>query len=108
MNEFQLCRSFHTVSQYEKFEMKFLGCEILGTAAITLTPLTNFPRAPPPHGRWVSLLKVPISFVPVSLTNNRQCNGLICAISEVSNLETNAWQRRSIVSSNSLVEYKSR
>ena len=45
MNEFQLCRSFHTVSQYEKFEMKFLGCEILGTAAKTLTPLTNFPRA---------------------------------------------------------------
>ena len=29
----------------KKFEMKLLGCEILGTAARTLAPLTNFPRA---------------------------------------------------------------
>ena len=32
-------------AQYEKFEMKLPGCEILGTAARTLAPLTNFPRA---------------------------------------------------------------
>ena len=36
--------SFHTVNEHEKFEMKILGCEILGTAAKTLSPLTNFPR----------------------------------------------------------------
>ena len=34
-------------AQYEKFEMKLPGCEILGTAARTLAPLTNFPRAAP-------------------------------------------------------------
>ena len=31
--------------QCEKFEMKLLGCEILGTAARTLAPSTDFPRA---------------------------------------------------------------
>ena len=38
-----------TKTDYEmslrKFEMKLPGCEILGTAARTLAPLTNFPRA---------------------------------------------------------------
>ena len=31
----------------KKFEMKLFGCQIIGTAARTLAPLTNFPRAPP-------------------------------------------------------------
>ena len=33
------------IPQYKKFEMKLPGCEIPGTAARTLAPLTNFPRA---------------------------------------------------------------
>ena len=37
------CAGHSTQStKYEKFEMKSLGCEILGTAAKTLAPVTNF------------------------------------------------------------------
>ena len=39
--------SFHTIPEYEKFEMKLPCCQILGTAARTLALLTNFPRASP-------------------------------------------------------------
>ena len=50
------CAGHSTQSlKYEKFERKLLGCEILGTAARTLVPLTNFPRATPPsykHRIW--------------------------------------------------------
>ena len=37
----------HTGHSVQEILMKLPGCEILGTAAKTLAPLTNFPRATP-------------------------------------------------------------
>ena len=61
-----------TVPQYEKFEMKLPGCEILGTAARILAPLTNFPRAPAAgqtchrYGKLNQFSKYCLSKIPAS------------------------------------------
>ena len=69
---FSTVRVIPHITQYEKFEMKPPGCEILGRAARTLAPLTNFRCALSPLGRRVSLLKeVPLLVI---LTKNLSSN----------------------------------